>query len=93
MTSLYEIFEMTLASGTRRGSALKTPQTSVQIVISNAFNNFPKIDAVKSLPSLFKVVATPNGVDATKPVITIFFMGEIEFKYSLIKSFDLSQHI
>ena len=47
---------MTVASGTRRGSALSTPSTSVQITISSASSRSPKIDAEKSLPFLPSVV-------------------------------------
>ena len=39
------------------------------MVTDEAFNILPKIDALKSLPSLFKVVATPSFVEATYPVI------------------------
>jgi hypothetical protein len=58
---------MTVASGTRRGSALNTPSTSVQMWISEAFSTSPKIDAEKSEPLRPSVVCTPSGVRAMKP--------------------------
>ena len=60
---------MTVASGTRRGSALSTPSTSVQITISSASSRSPKIDAEKSLPFLPSVVCRPSAVRAMNPVM------------------------
>jgi len=45
IASLYESVSITCASGTNRGSALKTPSTSVQMTISAASSSEPKIDA------------------------------------------------
>ena len=70
IASLYESESMTVASGTRRGSALSTPSTSVQITISSASSKSPKIDAEKSLPFLPSVVCRPSAVRAMKPVMT-----------------------
>ena len=53
---------MTVASGTRRGSADSTPSTSVQIWISAASSSAPKIEAEKSLPLRPSVVCTPRAV-------------------------------
>ena len=69
IASLYDSESMTLASGTRRGSALNTPSTSVQIMISSASSSAPKIDPEKSLPLRPSVVCTPLGSRAMKPVM------------------------
>ena len=61
---------MTCASGTRRGSALSTPSTSVQMTISAASSSAPKIEAEKSLPLRPSVVCSPWVSVATNPVIT-----------------------
>ncbi len=61
---------MTVASGTRRGSADITPSTSVQIWISAAPSSAPKIEAEKSLPLRPSVVCTPRASAAMKPVMT-----------------------
>ena len=61
---------MTVASGTRRGSALSTPSTSVQMTISDASSSAPKIDPEKSLPLRPSVVCSPSRVRAMKPVMT-----------------------
>ena len=53
---------MTLASGTRRGSALSTPSTSVQMWISSASSSAPKIEPEKSLPLRPSVVCRPFGI-------------------------------
>ncbi len=58
---------MTRASGTRRGSALSTPSTSVQMWISEAFSRSPRIDAEKSLPLRPRVVWMPCGSRAMNP--------------------------
>ena len=50
---------MTFASGTRRGSALSTPSTSVQMWISSASSSAPKIEPEKSLPLRPSVVCRP----------------------------------
>ena len=60
MASLYDSESMTLASGTRRGSADSTPSTSVQMWISVASSSEPKIDPEKSLPLRPSVVCTPR---------------------------------
>ena len=60
---------ITVASGTRRGSALSTPSTSVQMWISTASSRSPKIDAEKSLPLRPSVVCRPCGSRAMKPVM------------------------
>ena len=70
IASLYESESITLASGTRRGSALSTPSTSVQITISSASSRSPKIDAEKSLPFRPSVVCSPSAVRAMNPVMT-----------------------
>ena len=70
IASLYDSASSVTASGTRRGFALITPSTSVQIWISSASSSAAKIDALKSLPLRPSVVATPSDVDATKPVMT-----------------------
>ena len=41
---------MIAASGTRFGSALITPSTSVQMMMSEASSSAPTMDAEKSLP-------------------------------------------
>ena len=64
MASSYDISSSTRASGTRRGSALSTPSTSVQITTAEASSRAPKIDAEKSLPLRLRVVGTPSGVEA-----------------------------
>ena len=69
IASLYESESMIVASGTRRGSALSTPSTSVQITISAASSKAPKIEAEKSLPSRPSVVCSPSRVRAMKPVM------------------------
>ncbi len=61
---------MTVASGTRRGSADSTPSTSVQMWISHASSSAPKIEAEKSLPLRPSVVCTPRRSEAMKPVMT-----------------------
>ena len=61
---------MTVASGTRRGSADNTPSTSVQMTISEASNSAPKIEPEKSLPLRPSVVCTPLRFEAMKPVMT-----------------------
>src|SRR6478672_6180086 len=66
---------MTVASGTRRGSALSTPSTSVQITISDASSSDPKIDPEKSLPLRPRVVWRPSRVRALKPVTTSVAVG------------------
>ena len=66
---------MIVASGTRRGSALRTPSTSVQITISEASSSAPKIDPEKSLPLRPSVVCSPSRVRATKPVMTSVALG------------------
>ena len=53
---------MIVASGTRRGSALSTPSTSVQMTISDASSSAPKIEAEKSLPLRPSVVCRPSRV-------------------------------
>ncbi len=60
---------MMVASGTRRGSADNTPSTSVQIWISLASSNAPKIDPEKSLPLRPRVVCTPRRSEAMNPVM------------------------
>ncbi len=60
---------MTLASGTRRGSADSTPSTSVQIWISAAASSAPKMEPEKSLPLRPRVVCTPLRLEAMKPVM------------------------
>ena len=60
---------MTSASGTRRGSAESTPSTSVQMWIVSASSSAPKIEAEKSLPLRPRVVCTPRGSLAMKPVM------------------------
>ena len=45
IASLYDISSMIFASGTRRGSPLMTPSTSVQMCTSLASSNAPKIEA------------------------------------------------
>ena len=60
MASLYDSESMTLASGTRRGSADSTPSTSVQMWISAASSSEPKIEPEKSLPLRPSVVCTPR---------------------------------
>ena len=60
---------MTLASGTRRGSALSTPSTSVQMWISSASSSAPKIEPEKSLPLRPSVVCRPFASRAMKPVM------------------------
>ena len=45
MASSYDISSTTTASGTRRGSALSTPSTSVQMMTADASSSAPKIDA------------------------------------------------
>ena len=60
---------MTVASGTRRGSADSTPSTSVQMWISEASSSAPKIEAEKSLPLRPSVVRTPRRSEAMKPVM------------------------
>ena len=60
MASLYDSESMTLASGTRRGSADSTPSTSVQMWISLASSSEPKIEPEKSLPLRPSVVCTPR---------------------------------
>ena len=67
MASWYDSESITVASGTRRGSALSTPSTSVQMWISDAFSTSPKIEAEKSEPLRPSVVCTPSGVRAMKP--------------------------
>ena len=62
--------QMTVASGTRRGSAESTPSTSVQMSISVAPSNAPKMEAEKSLPFRPSVVGTPRRSTAMKPVMT-----------------------
>ena len=62
MASLYDSESMTLASGTRRGSADSTPSTSVQMWISLASSSEPKIEPEKSLPLRPSVVCTPLAV-------------------------------
>ena len=69
MASLYDSESMTLASGTRRGSADSTPSTSVQMWISAASSSEPKIEPEKSLPLRPSVVCTPRRSEATKPVM------------------------
>jgi hypothetical protein len=49
MASLYDSESMTLASGTRRGSADNTPSTSVQIEFRWHQRGEPKIEPEKSL--------------------------------------------
>ncbi len=61
---------MTVASGTRRGSADNTPSTSVQMTISDESSNAPKMEPEKSLPLRPSVVCTPFGREAMKPVMT-----------------------
>ena len=61
---------MIVASGTRRGSALSTPSTSVQMWISSASSRFPTIEPVKSLPLRPSVVCCPCASRAMKPVTT-----------------------
>ena len=70
IASLYDSASSVTASGTRRGFALITPSTSVQIWISSASRSAANIDALKSLPFRPSVVATPSDVDATNPVTT-----------------------
>ena len=60
---------MTVASGTRRGSALSTPSTSVQMWISAASSSAPKIEPEKSLPLRPSVVCRPFASRAMKPVM------------------------
>ncbi len=60
---------MTVASGTRRGSADSTPSTSVQMMISAASSSAPKIEPEKSLPLRPSVVCTPRRSWAMKPVM------------------------
>ena len=62
IASLYDSESMTFASGTRRGSALSTPSTSVQMWISSASSSAPKIEPEKSLPLRPSVVCRPFGV-------------------------------
>ena len=69
MASLYESESMTVASGTRRGSADSTPSTSVQMWISLASSSAPKMEPEKSLPLRPSVVCTPRRSEATKPVM------------------------
>ena len=66
---------MTVASGTRRGSALSTPSTSVQMTISDASSSAPKIDPEKSLPLRPRVVCSPSRVRAMKPVMMSVALG------------------
>ena len=68
---------MTVASGTRRGSALSTPSTSVQMTISDASSSAPKIDAEKSLPFRPRVVCSPSRVRAMKPVMMSVAAGSL----------------
>ena len=75
IASLYESESMIVASGTRRGSALRTPSTSVQITISEASSSAPKIDPEKSLPLRPSVVCSPSRVRAMKPVMTSVALG------------------
>jgi hypothetical protein len=65
MASSYESCGRTVASGTRRGSALITPSTSVQIVSDCALRRRAKIAAEKSLPLRRSVVGAPLGSRAT----------------------------
>ena len=58
---------MTVAPGARRGSALSTPSTSVQMMISPALSRSPKMAPEKSLPLRPSVVCSPCSSRATKP--------------------------
>ena len=69
IASLYESESMTVASGTRRGSADSTPSTSVQMWISDAPSSAPKMEAEKSLPFRPRVVCTPRRSEAMNPVM------------------------
>ena len=69
IASLYDSESMTLASGTRRGSADSTPSTSVQMWISAESSSEPKIEPEKSDPLRPSVVCTPRRSLAMKPVM------------------------
>ena len=53
-----------------RGSAVSTPETSVQIWTSSAPTARPTIVAVKSEPDRPSVVVLPSGARPMKPVTT-----------------------